>query len=335
MARKPRAASRSAREVWVVVVMRDLRCGGEGVVGGERVGSDVQIADPGIVGQHDGERWGGATSPEVLIEHVGHGTRTDGPSPECLREGGIDRGGAEAIGQGEQATGFGEEGMAALGEGLDEGGGVGAETAEAIAPAQLVRGPLHGRERREVGGVFDDLAVIVRADMVGELRGAIDEPDGVFIGDERERAADGLVWDRVVVAVEADVGGFSRRDGAHERAGKWVLREGQQAGLFLGEGLCDRPSRRIPRDGTAVRRLGDPRRELSIQIGDIRKPPGREEGVPEVLDGSLDFPLLIAPVRRTRFRGEVIVSRQLQEAGVVADVIAHAFEDDALQIVVQ
>ena len=122
---------------------------------------DVQIADPGIVGQHHGKRWWRATSPELLIEHVSDGGRADGASPEGLGERGIESGSAEAVGQIEQAARFREERMAALGEGVDEVGGVGTEAAEPVSPAQIVRGPLQRRELGDVRRVFDDLAVIV------------------------------------------------------------------------------------------------------------------------------------------------------------------------------
>ena len=146
------------------------------------MGGDVQIADAGIVGQHDGERRGRATSPELLIEHVRDGGRTDRPSPEGLGKRGIERGRAEAIEQVEQTARFAEERMASLGERLDEARGVRAQTAEPIAPAQLVSGPLHRRECGEVRRVFDDLAVIVRADMPHELGPPVDDPDQVFVG---------------------------------------------------------------------------------------------------------------------------------------------------------
>ena len=100
---------------------------------------DVQIADPRVVGQHDGERRWRTTGPELLIEHVRDGGRADRPSPECLGERGIESGRAEAVGQIEQAARCAEERMAPRGEGVDEAGGVGAQTAEPIASAQLVR----------------------------------------------------------------------------------------------------------------------------------------------------------------------------------------------------
>ena len=139
------------------------------------MGGDVQIADPRVVGQHHGERRWRTTGPELLIEHVGDGGLADGPSPEGLGERGIERGRAEAVGQIEQAARFGEERMAPRGERLEEARGVGAEAAEPIAPAQLVRGPLHRREGGDVRRVFDDLAVIVGADMPRELRHTVDD----------------------------------------------------------------------------------------------------------------------------------------------------------------
>ena len=84
-----------------------------------------------------------------------------------------------------------------------------------------------------------------------------------------------------------------------------------------------------------MRRLGDPRGELSIEVGDVRKPPRREEGMPQVLDRPLDLAFLVAAIRGARFRGEVIMPGQLEQPWVVADVVAHPLEDDALQIVVE
>ena len=136
---------------------------------------DPQVADPGVVGQHDGERRWRTAGPALLIEHVGDGGRADGPAREGLGERGIERGRAEAVEQIEQAARFGGERMAPRGERLEEGVGVGAAAAEQIAPAQLVRGALHGGERGEVRGVLDDLAVIVGAGMARELGGAVDD----------------------------------------------------------------------------------------------------------------------------------------------------------------
>ena len=49
-------------------------------------------------------------------------------------------------------------------------------------------------------------------------------------GDERERLADEVVRDRVVVAVEADVGLLARGDRLDEVAGEGVLGEGSRRG---------------------------------------------------------------------------------------------------------
>jgi hypothetical protein len=113
-----------------------------------------------------------------------------------------------------------------------------------------------------------------------------------------------------------------------------MLRQRQEAGLFLGERLGHAALRRIVGDAPLMRGRRNPGGELRVEIGDARETPRGEEGVTEVLDGPLDFSFFVAAVRRARLRREVIVAGELEEPGVVADVVADALEDDAFQIVV-
>jgi hypothetical protein len=57
--------------------------------------------------------------------------------------------------------------------------------------------------------------------------------------------------------------------------------------------------------------------------------------VAQVLDLPLDAAFFIAAGDGAGLWGEVVVAGELEQAGVEADVIADALEDDALQIVVE
>src|SRR5262245_37056814 len=83
--------------------------------------------------------------------------------------------------------------------------------------------------------------------------------------------------------------------------------------------------------------MGDvvpPASKLDVQIVDVQEGPRGKERVAEVLNLAFDLALLIAPTGRTRPRGEVIVTGELEQAGMEADRGAGAFEDGAAQIVV-
>ena len=80
--------------------------------------------------------------------------------------------------------------MAPDGEGLEEGLGLRASGAEAIAATEVMRAVLLGDQRGEVGVVFDPLPAIVTTRVAGDLSHAVEEAHLVFGGHEGEGAAD-------------------------------------------------------------------------------------------------------------------------------------------------
>ncbi len=79
----------------------------------------------------------------------------------------------------------------------------------------------------------------------------------------------------------------------------------------------------------------DPRPELLVEIVDVIEATCSEEGVAKILNGTLDLPLLVASIRSTRLRREVVVTRKLEQTRVVPHMLTVALEHDALEIVVQ
>ena len=79
----------------------------------------------------------------------------------------------------------------------------------------------------------------------------------------------------------------------------------------------------------------DPVGELLVEVVDGGEPARGEEAVAQVLDRALHLALLVAAVRRARHRREVIVPGALEDLRVEADVLADAFDDDALEVVVE
>jgi hypothetical protein len=85
---------------------------------------------------------------------------------------------------------------------------------------------------------------------------------------------------------------------------------------------------------TLMRDVVPPALELGVEILDIDKRARRKEGVTQILDLSLDFPLLVPPRRRTRPWREVVMPGELEQAGMKADGGAGALEHRTAQIVV-
>ena len=83
-----------------------------------------------------------------------------------------------------------------------------------------------------------------------------------------------------------------------------------------------------------MRDLVAPAPKLCVQIVDIDKRTRRKEGMAQVLNLALDFPLLVAAPRRTRARRKVIVAGEFEQPRMKADRGAGTFEDGTAQIVV-
>jgi hypothetical protein len=225
--------------------------------------------------------------------------------------------------------------LPAAGEGVEEGVGVRAGLAEAIPAAQLVRPALGRGERGQMALGLDPLATIVAPGVAGDLGGAVEDPDLEFGGHEGEGPPNQGVRDRVVVPVETEVRRLPGDPGAHELAGEGMIRERQQVGAFLVQGVPDAPAGGIAGHGPLMGGLGDPLRELPIEGLDRREAPRREERVTEVLDHPLHAAFLIAAGHGAGLRGEMVVAGELEQPRVEANVRAGPLEDDAFQVVIQ
>jgi hypothetical protein len=72
-----------------------------------------------------------------------------------------------------------------------------------------------------------------------------------------------------------------------------VLRQRQQAQALLAEQVADGAAVGVAGRAPDVRDLGDPARELGIEVLDRREPPRREERVAQIPDLALDLALLV------------------------------------------
>ena len=82
-------------------------------------------------------------------------------------------------------------------ERVEEGGGLRAAVAETIPAAEVVRAPLLGDERGEMGVVFDAVAAIVAARVAGGLGGAVEQADLVLGGPRGSAAGARAGGDRI------------------------------------------------------------------------------------------------------------------------------------------
>ena len=140
--------------------------------------------------------------------------------------------------------------------------------------------------------VVDRLAGVVAARVAGDHLAAGDDPHGRRAGQEGERPADVRVGNRIAIAVEADVGRLAGRDGAQHIGREGMRGQRQEPRLLLGEDL---------RDGLIallgmrplMRHVVAPLPKLRVEVVDVAKGAGGEEGVPQVLNLPLDFPFLV------------------------------------------
>src|SRR5262249_21498484 len=100
-------------------------------------------------------------------------------------------------------------------------------------------------------------------------------------------------------------------------------------------GVGDAAAGGIAGHGPLMGGLGDPLRELRVEILERGEAARGEERVAEVLNQPFGGALFIAPSHGAGLWGEVVVPRELEQAGVEANVFAIALEDDAFQVVVE
>lgn len=87
--------------------------------------------------------------------------------------------------------------------------------------------------------IFDLLALVVAARLTGQDLSGVGDADCAGIGEHRQPSPHMGVRNGVVVEVEADIGRFARLDRDLLDQEIWTIRQRQQPGRFLGEGLAD------------------------------------------------------------------------------------------------
>ena len=165
-----------------------------------------------------------------------------------------------------------------------------------------------------MGGILDLRPLVVAAAMADEHLRAIDDAHLVRIGQHGEQALHLGVWDGIVVEVEAHIGCFAglHRHALDERIG--VVRQRQQPGRLLGEGLADADGG-LSGAAAVCRQATAPGLGLNIEVVEIGKLSGREEVVAHVADGPLDAALLVAARHRHRTRVITIMCRERDQGG--------------------
>ena len=175
--------------------------------------------------------------------------------------------------------------------------------AQAIARARRIGLARGGEQALEMREVLDRLAGVVAADVPGDLVGAGDEAHGGRAGEQRERAPDVRVRNRIAdCGRSARTASCRRRRRASPRSSKGWAGSGKSRGCSCaktcGDGLIALLGMRaLMRDVVA------PAAKLRVQIVDIGKRPRGKERIAEVLNLALDLALSHSRARAYRAAG--------------------------------
>ena len=119
------------------------------------------------------------------------------------------------------------------------------------------------------------------------------------------------VRNRVAIPVEPDIRRLPGDHGAHHVGLEGMRRQWEEPRLLLREDLRDGVIALLGM-GSLVCHLITPPPKLRIEVIDVAKGSGGEEGVPQVLNLALDFAFFVPAAGGARARREVIVTRELQ-----------------------
>jgi len=170
--------------------------------------------------------------------------------------------------------------------------------------------------------------------MACDLGAAVEDADQTVGGEQRQWPAHGLMRDRVVVLVKADVDGLRRADGAHEVGVEGMDRQFHQPGGLLREGglhglaivLGPRP---LGGD------LASPHQRLTVEVDKGRETTGCEERIADVPDDPFDDPLLVSACRTTCTGGVVVMGGQFDQPRIEMDRASTALQNGGTEVVVQ
>ena len=166
----------------------------------------------------------------------------------------------------------------------------------------------------EVRRVLDGLAGVVAAPVPRDLLGAGDDADGGGAREQRQRAADVRVRNRVAIAIEAHVRRLAGDDRCASRRSRRDARAAARAAAAPAAKTCGDGLIALLGMRALMRDVVAPAPKLRVQIVDIGKRPRGKERIAQVVDLALDLALLIGPARRARPRREMIVPGELEQA---------------------
>ena len=157
---------------------------------------------------------------------------------ERLADRGIELCGPIALEQPKQGGGDRSEIVAALGGAQQQSLARRRDLGETVGAAITAGGTLVRDQSLDMRAILDLGALVVAAGMAGKDLGAVDDAHLVRIGEHGERASDLGVGHRVIVEIEPNIGRLADLDGdtLDQRIG--VVRQLQQSGRLLGEGLA-------------------------------------------------------------------------------------------------
>ena len=157
------------------------------------MGLDGEVLHPGVIGQLEGDDGREAASAALVVEVMRDGGGTRRLARERFGDGGREGGGAVVVEEVGESPELRDAGIAARGPLGEQAVGARNRLAQALARGGRPGRDLGRAERGDVGGVLDHRAGVVAADMARDFRGAIDDPHGGGIRQQRDRSVDGSV----------------------------------------------------------------------------------------------------------------------------------------------
>ncbi|SOZ40668.1 hypothetical protein CBM2606_P360004 [Cupriavidus taiwanensis] len=186
----------------------------------------------------------------------------------------------------------------------------------------------------DVCGNFYLRAAIVTALMSGEQFRAIEDAYLPGTGPHRERASHMGMRDRVIIQAEAHVRCLADLDVLLRFARIGILRQGEQAGLLAAERLAYADRRFFPA-GAIGRKSRTPMGGLSVELIEVGHGASGEEVLAHVADGALHAPFLVATGDGNRPGLVAVMRREREQRRMETDRISLAFQNGALQVVVE
>src|SRR5450432_164098 len=160
------------------------------------------------------------------------------------------------------------------------------------------------------------------------------DPNGVEVGENRQRTLRPIVRDRVIVEIEASVRSLANFDIEALVSRKWLVREHEKLAALIVEGITHR-ARRVFDPFALGRARRDPLVGLTIEIGEIGVRARGEESVANVANRTLDAALFVAARDSDGPDFEMVVRRDLLDLGIEPNDVAAPLKHGAFEIVVE